>query len=101
MGRAAAGSTRRRRPAATAQPPGPPRGLPVLAPRGEWSGVFEEADAALIVEACEAPAYLEALHQLSDPALWARKARNGRELVRARFQWRQVLEPLAALYEGR
>jgi hypothetical protein len=30
------------------------RGLPVLAPRGEWSGCSREADAAVIVEACEA-----------------------------------------------
>jgi glycosyltransferase involved in cell wall biosynthesis len=77
------------------------RGLPVVAPRGEWSAVFEEAEAAVIVEACEAPAYLEALRRLSDPAVWSRVARNGRELVRARFQWRQVLAPLASLYEGR
>jgi glycosyltransferase involved in cell wall biosynthesis len=75
-------------------------GLPILAPRGEWSGVFEESDAAVILESCEASAYLEALHQLSDPVLWARKARNGRDLVRTRFQWGQVLEPLAGLYEG-
>jgi glycosyltransferase involved in cell wall biosynthesis len=73
-------------------------GLPVLAPRGEWSGVFEEADAAVIVDLCEAGAYLDGLRQLADPGIWARKSRNGRELVRARFQWNQTLEPLAALY---
>jgi glycosyltransferase involved in cell wall biosynthesis len=76
------------------------RGLPVLAPRGEWSGVFEEAGAAVIVETCDAAAYLEGLHRLADPAFWERVARNGRELVKARFQWRTVLEPLMTLYAG-
>lgn len=75
-------------------------GLPLVAPRGEWSPLLEEADCGVIVEACEAPAYLEALVQLSDPAVWSRKARNGVELVRSHFRWSRVLEPLATLYAG-
>jgi glycosyltransferase involved in cell wall biosynthesis len=75
-------------------------GLPLVAPRGEWSAILEEADCGVIVEACEAPAYLEALRQLDDPAVWSRKARNGLELVRSRFRWSRVLEPLKALYAG-
>lgn len=76
------------------------RGLPLVAPRGEWSPILEEADCGVIVETCEAKAYLEALRQLSDPVIWARKARNGLELVRSRFRWSRVLEPLRALYAG-
>lgn len=75
-------------------------GLPLVAPRGEWSAILEEADCGVIVDECEATAYLEALRQLSDPAVWSRKARNGLELVRSRFRWSRVLEPLAALYAG-
>jgi glycosyltransferase involved in cell wall biosynthesis len=75
-------------------------GLPLVAPRGEWSTILEEADCGVIVEACEAPAYLEALRQLSDPVVWSRKARNGVELVRSHFRWSRVLEPLAKLYAG-
>jgi glycosyltransferase involved in cell wall biosynthesis len=75
-------------------------GLPLVAPRGEWSSLLEEADCGVIVEACEPGAYLEALRQLGDPTVWARKARNGVELVRSHFRWRRVLEPLATLYAG-
>jgi glycosyltransferase involved in cell wall biosynthesis len=75
-------------------------GLPLVAPRGEWSAILEEADCGVIVEAPEAPAYLDALRQLADPTVWSRKARNGVELVRSRFLWSHVLEPLRALYGG-
>lgn len=75
-------------------------GLPLVAPRGEWSAILEEADCGVIVETGEAPAYLEALRQLRDPVVWSRKAKNGLELVRSRFRWSRVLEPLRALYAG-
>lgn len=73
-------------------------GLPFVAPKGEWSELLREADCAIIVEECEAKAFLDAIHQLSDRAVWERKSRNGKALIRERFTWDKVLEPLAEIY---
>jgi glycosyltransferase involved in cell wall biosynthesis len=73
-------------------------GLPFVAPEGEWAGVLRDADCAVIVEACEAKAFLDAIHQLSDREVWERKSRNGKALIRERFTWEKVLAPLAEIY---
>lgn len=74
-------------------------GLPIVAPPGEWSALIEESGCGLVVGACEAGAYAEALQELRDPDKWTRMSRNGIELIRSRYQWTQVLAPLVNLYQ--
>lgn len=74
-------------------------GLPFVAPKGEWSALLTEADCAIVVEECEAKAFLDGIHRLRDRQTWERMARNGKALIRNRFSWNKVLMPLAELYK--
>ncbi|MCI0485700.1 MAG: glycosyltransferase [Blastocatellia bacterium] len=74
-------------------------GLPFIVPPGEWSSLIEEADCGVVARSCDASAFVEAIHQLSDQTIWERKSRNCKELIRSRFQWAQVLAPLAEILQ--
>ena len=71
-------------------------GLPVVVTDGGWTGsLLREEKAGVVVEPGDPKALASAIRSLlRDPARRRDLATNGQRLVRSRFQWDQLLEPL-------
>lgn len=71
-------------------------GLPVVVTNGGWTGtLLREEKAGLVVEPGNAPELASAMMSLiRNLELRRELAANGQRLVRSRFQWDQILEPL-------
>jgi glycosyltransferase involved in cell wall biosynthesis len=75
-------------------------GLPTVVAPGEWAAIVERHDTGVVAASATAEAFLAAAETLLDPAVWQRKAKNARALVRDHYQWSQLLAPLGGLLDA-
>lgn len=73
-------------------------GLPVITRYiGDWGKLVDVEDSGIALREDSTKSYKAALETLASESVWQRMSNNGVQLIRERYQWKNVLEPLSHL----
>ena len=74
-------------------------GLPVITVDiGEWSNLIKEYNCGIVTKNGNPEDFAEAIDVLRDRRVWKTKSKNGRRMIKEKYNWDRVLIPLLDIY---